>query len=280
MARQAKAVAAEDQTRDVPALSMRAAFQPATLNDENRSIEVVWTTGARVLRGFFETFWEELSLDPKHVRMDRLNNGAPLLDSHDQFSGVSAVLGVVESARLADGKGTAVVRFAKNDPAADAAWNKVRQGILQNVSVGYRIYKAVKTDEVTDKVPVVRVEDWEPYELSMVPMGADDGAGVRSVTQSTNPCIFASASQPGAETMAEKPAVTEKPTAVEETPEPSGGQRPPPRGEAQASRRRGSAPPRTAVPRSASARSRSAAPCRAPASATSSPTSSSRTARR
>ena len=215
MARQAKAKAVEDQTRDVPALSLRAAFEPRTLNEESRSIEVVWTTGARVMRGFFENFWEELSLDPKHVRMGRLNNGAPLLDSHDQFSGVSAVLGVVESARLADGKGTAIVRFAKDDPAADAAWNKVRQGILQNVSVGYRIYKAVKTDEVTDKVPVVRVEDWEPYELSMVPMGADDGAGVRSVSQSTNPCIFASASQPGAETMAEKPAVTDATPAID-----------------------------------------------------------------
>ncbi len=177
--------AAAEQARDVPPLSLRAQFQPKTLDEEQRTGELIWTTGARVLRGFFETFWEELSLDPKHVRMGRLNNGAPLLDSHDQFSGVSAVLGVVESARLADGKGTAIVRFAKNDPAADAAWNKVRQGILQNVSVGYRIYKAVKTEEVTDKVPVVRVEDWEPYELSMVPMGADDGAGVRSNTQST-----------------------------------------------------------------------------------------------
>jgi HK97 family phage prohead protease len=203
-----------EQTRDVPALSLRAQVQPATLNEESRTVELIWTTGARVLRGFFESFWEELSLDPKHVRMDRLNNGAPLLDSHDGSSGVGAILGVVESARLEKGRGTAVVRFAKDDPAADAAWNKVRQGILQNVSVGYRIYKAVKTDESTDKVPVVRVEDWEPYELSMVPMGADDGAGVRSVTQTTNPCIFASASQPGAETMAEKSEKSESTAAA------------------------------------------------------------------
>ena len=209
--------AGADQARDVPPLSLRAQFQPKTLNDEARTVELVWTTGARVLRGFFETFWEELSLDPKHVRMGRLNNGAPLLDSHDQFSGVSAVLGVVESARLADGKGTAIVRFAKDDPAADAAWNKVRQGILQNVSVGYRIYKAVKTDEVTDKVPVVRVEDWEPYELSMVPMGADDGAGVRSVNQSTNPCVFQNLSAEGAPAMSDKPAVPVNPVSVEET---------------------------------------------------------------
>jgi HK97 family phage prohead protease len=210
--------AGTEQARDVPPLSLRAEFQPKTLNEDSRSIEVVWTTGARVLRGFFENFWEELSLDPKHVRMDRLNNGAPLLDSHDGFSGVSAVLGVVESARLADGKGTAIVRFAKDDPAADAAWNKVRQGILQNVSVGYRIYKAVKTDEVTDKVPVVRVEDWEPYELSMVPMGADDGAGVRSLPQSTNPCIFQTSATRGATTMADPIVVPASPAAsVEET---------------------------------------------------------------
>jgi hypothetical protein len=140
--------------------------------------------------------------------MGRLNSGAPLLDSHDSSSGVAGILGVVESARLADGKGTAIVRFAKGDPAADAAWNKVRQGVLQNVSVGYRIYRAVKTEEVTtDKVPVVRVEDWEPYELSMVAMGADAGAGVRSVSESTNACVFQALPTQGATEMS-KPVVT------------------------------------------------------------------------
>jgi hypothetical protein len=50
---------------------------------EKRTVQVVWTTGARVKRGYFEPYYEELSLDPKHVRMDRLSSGnAPLLNTH------------------------------------------------------------------------------------------------------------------------------------------------------------------------------------------------------
>ena len=36
-------------TRDAPALSLRAAFSPGSVDAEKRTAEVVWTTGARVL---------------------------------------------------------------------------------------------------------------------------------------------------------------------------------------------------------------------------------------
>jgi hypothetical protein len=36
-----------------------------------------------VLRGYLDQYWEVLSLEPKHVRLKRLNNGAPFLNSHD-----------------------------------------------------------------------------------------------------------------------------------------------------------------------------------------------------
>ena len=152
-------------------------------------MDLVWSTGARVKRGWFEEWWEELSLDPKHVRMGRLNNGAPLLDSHDMYSGVGAVMGVVEPGTAeVDGKrGTATVRFAKaeDDPAADQVFRKIQDGIIQNVSVGYRTYKLEKqkrssaANDDDDEIPTYRAIDWEPHELSLVAVGADDGAGVR-----------------------------------------------------------------------------------------------------
>lgn len=187
----AKANAGETEvTREIPALSMRAAIRPGSIDLEKRTIEVVWTTGARVLRGFWDKFYEELSLDPAHVRMGRLNNGAPLLDSH-RVGDLSAVLGVVESARLEKGQGVAVVRFSKaeDDPEADAVFRKVKDGIIQNISVGYRTFKMEKVEGGDAEIPVFRATDWEPFELSAVTAGADDGAGFRSIhSQLTNPC--------------------------------------------------------------------------------------------
>lgn len=183
------------QTRQVSPLSLRAAFTPGSVNIEKRTVELVWTTGAKVLRSswFDGQFWEELSIDPAHVRMGRLNNGAPFLADHNSYN-VARTLGVVESARLQNGKGTATVRFAKaeDDPEADKVFRKIVDGIIQNVSVGYRTYKVEKLEDVEQKIPTLRAIDWEPYEISAVSMGADDGAGFRSAEAPTNEVIIVS----------------------------------------------------------------------------------------
>ncbi len=161
-----------------PGLCTRAApLEPATLNAEARTVQVTWTTGARVLRGTFDRFYEELSLDPKHVRMDRLNSGAPVLDSHNG-DGLASVIGVVESARLEKDRGVAVLRFDRG-AAGEDAWRKISDGIVRNVSVGYRVHKMEKIMDGDGETPVYRAVDWEPAELSMVPVGADAQAQVR-----------------------------------------------------------------------------------------------------
>lgn len=177
------------RTVDIPALTLRADVRAESLDAEARTVELVWTTGAKVLRGFFDKFYEELSLDPKHVRMDRLAGGAaPLLDTHNGYE-LRAVLGVVESAKLDKKRGTATVRFAKGDEDADRAWNKVQQRILRNVSVGYRVYKYEQVEGGEETIPVYRAVDWEPYEVSVVPMGADEGSKMRgSQPTETNAC--------------------------------------------------------------------------------------------
>jgi hypothetical protein len=105
----------------------RAAIAPASLDAEARTAEVVWSTGARVLRSpfFGEPFYEELSLQPGHVRLERLRSGrAPVLDGHNGWDS-RAVIGVVDDAHVERGQGTARVRFAKDDPLADSVWSKV-----------------------------------------------------------------------------------------------------------------------------------------------------------
>lgn len=162
---------------------MRSApFVSSTLNVSARTVDLVWTTGARVRRGYFEPYLEELSLDPKHVNMTRLQAGAPLLDDHDA-AGIQSIIGVVESARLEKGRGVATVRFDSGARGEDAM-RRVGEGTLRGVSVGYSVNKLVKVEDGEDKVPVYRVVDWAPHELTLTPIGADAGAHVRSNKES------------------------------------------------------------------------------------------------
>ncbi|MDQ3366650.1 MAG: Mu-like prophage major head subunit gpT family protein [Myxococcota bacterium] len=160
-------------------LSTRSApFVKSTLDVEKRTVQMIWTTGARVLRGGYDRYLEELSLDPGHVRMGRLQNGAPLLDSHDQ-SGMDSIIGVVESAQLDGKRGTAVVRFDRG-PKGEAAMRMVAEGTLRGVSVGYAVHKLTPVEDDATTTPVFRATDWEPHELSLTAIGADPGAHVRS----------------------------------------------------------------------------------------------------
>lgn len=170
-----------------------ASIVPSTLDDEARTVDVVWTTGARVMRGYYDRYWEQLSLDPKNVRMKRLNNGAPFLNDHNA-DGAQSVLGVVvEGSAAVDGKrGTATIRFARAgvDPIADQIYAKVKDGIVQNLSVGYQVYSMTKIADSADGIPVYEVDDWEPMEITVTPIGADDGAGFRSANNERTPCAI------------------------------------------------------------------------------------------
>lgn len=159
-------------------LQTRATFVPSTVNVEERTIEVVWSTGAQVRRASWSRgdYIEELSLQPSAVRLDRLNAGAPFLNSHSSWE-LRDVIGVVERASVDGKEGRALVRFSKRDDV-EPIFQDVRDGILRNISVGYKTHKTERDE--TGAVPVERAVDWEPYELSLVPIPADAGAQVRS----------------------------------------------------------------------------------------------------
>jgi hypothetical protein len=131
-----------------------------------------WWTGER--------YWEELSLEPGAVRMTRLENGAPLLNTHSRWD-LGDVIGVVEDARIEKGQGIATVRFSKRDDV-EPYFQDVKDGIIRNVSVGYVVHRYLKLDPPagSNDFPTWRAIDWEPSELSLVPIGADVGAQVRS----------------------------------------------------------------------------------------------------
>jgi hypothetical protein len=159
-------------------LQTRAMFAPETINVEERTVELVWSTGAQVRRASWSRgdYIEELSMAPGAVRMDRLNKGAPLLDAHDSFS-LRSQIGVVQRAWLDGNEGRALVKFSRRDDV-EPIFQDVQDGIYRNVSVGYKVHKTERDE--TGAVPVERAVDWEPYELSLVPIPADAGAQVRS----------------------------------------------------------------------------------------------------
>lgn len=167
-------------THETPMFSIRAAIRPDTVSVEGRTAELIWTTGAKGRRYSWDigSYNEELDVSDKAVRMERLNNGAPLLAAHRSY-GLESVLGVVERAWIENGEGHALVRFSQRDDA-DAVFRDVKDGILRNISVGYAVHRYDIVESADEKIPTYRATDWEPMELSIVPIGFDDGAKVRS----------------------------------------------------------------------------------------------------
>ena len=156
-------------------------FAADTANKETRTIDLTWYTGAEVER----YSWVEgeyrltLSMEPGHVKMGRLNTGAPILNNHSQDLG--AVLGVVDKAWLDNGKGMATIRFS-NRAEVDPIWQDIQDGILRNASVGLKIHKLKDVTKEGAKVKSYLATSWEPREISIVPIGADPDAGFSDLT--------------------------------------------------------------------------------------------------
>jgi hypothetical protein len=172
----------EPRTIDLPPLCVRAAVTPSSINAEDRTVDVIVSTGAAVTRYDWTTgerYIEKLSMDPAHIRLERLNTGGPVLDSHSGY-GLDSVLGVVEdgTAKVAGKRLLATLRFSK-DPSVDSAWRKVSERVVRSVSTGYVVHAYQETAAKEGGLKTRLATDWEPYEVSMVPMPADAGAQTR-----------------------------------------------------------------------------------------------------
>lgn len=203
----------EAQARHSVDIPMSTRLAPVEKVDaEARVVTLCWTTGAQVMRyDWYEgkRFLEELSLEDGAVDLSRLNDGAPLLNSHGIYS-LESQIGVVERAWIESGKGYAEVRFpqAGVDANADRIFSMVKDKIIRNVSVGYRVNKYQITDNQGEGLDVWRAVSWMPMEISLVTVPADAGAGVRS-EQHIHACEFLGRSLPATQTTTETEAMTE-----------------------------------------------------------------------
>lgn len=170
-------------SRRLPAL-LRAenlSIVPSSINLEARTVDVVASTGAAVLRYDWwegEYYEECLSLDPAHCRLDRLNAGASVLNSHSSWD-LGSVIGVVVRAWIENGQLLSTLKISDRNEECEGYWKDICAGILRHISIGYRVRKYEITKE-EGKLTIWRAVDWEPYEESFVPIPADPGAGVRS----------------------------------------------------------------------------------------------------
>ncbi|ESY92318.1 hypothetical protein X741_21680 [Mesorhizobium sp. LNHC229A00] len=165
----------------LPQFQRPAAVRGASFDKGARTVDVIWTTGATVRRLSWADgeFDEELVVSNSTVRLARLNSGAPFLDTHTS-SNLAAVIGSVVpgSARLESGQGLAKIKLSGRSEAAGVV-KDISDGVIRNISVGYRVLMVEKTDRRGD-VPLHRVIDWEPWEISAVPIPADAGAHIRA----------------------------------------------------------------------------------------------------
>jgi phage head maturation protease len=168
------------ETIRLPQFMRDAELRAASFDEPANSIEVIWTAGATVRRRSWADgpFDEELVVGEKTVRLDRLNGGAPFLNSHDNYD-LRSVLGSVMpgTAVLKGGKGYAKIQMTRREDAAGIVQD-IRDGVIRNISVGYKIHAIEKTER-KNQVPLFRILDWEPLEISAVAIGFDPAAQVR-----------------------------------------------------------------------------------------------------
>lgn len=157
------------------------------LDAESRLVRLSFSSEEPVTRqSFFSDPWVEiLGHENSEVDLARLNNGAPVLYNHDRSEGANRI-GVVERAWLENGRGYAEVRFSKR-AEVEGIWQDVRDGILRNVSVSYRIIERKLIEEHKDKPDVYRVIRWMPMEVSLVDIPADATVGVGRKMEAASP---------------------------------------------------------------------------------------------
>jgi HK97 family phage major capsid protein/HK97 family phage prohead protease len=122
---------------------------------------------------------EVLIISPEAVNLERFP--LPLLVSHDTQQ---LPIGVATNPRFEDRKLVADLLLADNDEA-DEIYERIRDGILNNLSIGYKI------DRQQETASGKRVTRFTPHEVSLVSVPADPQAKITQVRVMDNASPYA-----------------------------------------------------------------------------------------
>lgn len=144
------------------------------VEQSGRRKDFVFYSGAEIRRYDFwndKEFTIQFSMKPSDVRLNVLD-GAPLLKDHRMA--VDSVVGHVENPRIENGKAIGTAVFADADHVTPV-WEMVDGGHIKDVSMGVAIdnLELISKPKEMDRYMAF---GWEPYEISVVPDGADPAA--------------------------------------------------------------------------------------------------------
>jgi len=148
------------------------------VNDELRTVRLSFASQEPYQRWFG---MEILQCTPEAINLQRFNNGLGcLLYNHNR----DKVIGHIEAVEIIDNRAYADVRF-DTDEESNTIYEKVKNGTLQGVSVGYRVdsWEDVEAGKQSATMPGVTgpasiAMRWEPLEISIVSVPADATVGI------------------------------------------------------------------------------------------------------
>jgi hypothetical protein len=200
--------------KKAPKMYGRAIIKPGTFDREKRTVEVVFATETPVTRyGWSEDYEEVLVCEASAIRMERVNRGLPVLDSHSIYT-LENQVGRSSDVWVSDNReACARLHFSKR-PKVEDLLQDIEDGLVTDISVGYRVYKYEREPQGDNKRPIYRAIDWEPREISWVSVPADINSGVRSGEEENDIEIITSKNQRSMKPVEEdagKPATTQTP---------------------------------------------------------------------
>ncbi|EKN5836741.1 phage major capsid protein [Salmonella enterica] len=146
---------------------------------DDRIVELAFSSEAPYSRIYTDQNGDPVELkeilvhDKDAVDLDVLNDKASLLFNHEFDNHIGVV--VPGSARIdEDGVGRALVQFSKVGQLANETYDKVKEGTMSKVSVGYTVLEG----HADFSKGVYYVTKWQPYEISIVSVPADSSVGV------------------------------------------------------------------------------------------------------
>lgn len=188
--------------RFMPVVGVKAVTERAADTSKMKRFEVAFSSEAEVVRESWFGKWREvLGHDSGEVQMGRFQSGrANMLEEHR-----GPPIGVIETASIdGDRMGRAVVRTSRTARGQDAALD-MEDSTRSNISVGYIPKRARLIEENADLGDLWRVTLWEPVELSLVGVPADETVGVgRSARDPGFPLVETEGEEPAKEERAMK----------------------------------------------------------------------------
>jgi phage head maturation protease len=160
-----------------------AVIEPAGIDTENRIVPVSFSSDQPVQRYWWdgEDYNEILGHAKGNADLTRLRDIGVALFNHNSDRPIGKVLTpMIDSKAM---RGTAAIQFDTDD-ASDVIYQKVLNGTLKGVSVGYRVtdWETVRAGETSAdglyEGPCEIARNWEPFEISIVSVPADATVGV------------------------------------------------------------------------------------------------------